>query len=171
MGSRKGDRVTFNHLTHSEDVAALAPAWIGEVRVYHEYRPTRGDMEYTVYTNINSSQWCVVRANSIDQHCGMRFDFTLPIPEVEELGNSHVAETIFGDIQKDYADLILTVTTRETQGDSLLHYGDGARFLPRDTVRDLMHTMPDYFYPRIAENSSFRNEDWYKEWEATKETE
>lgn len=154
---------------HGAAVAALAPKWMGDVLVFCDTNEEAGTVQYALYYTIHGSDWCAVTPTQIDTWTNLRSDLDLELDRLNEIDESNrakfVANILYPAVAIDIADLFLTVTTKETSGDPLLHYGHKTRFLPRDAVRQLMHTEPDYFYPRITEDSSFRQEDWYKEWE------
>ena len=154
------------------DIENSTPDWLGEIEVFPTYNGRKKSIEMPTYFNFQRTGWVKIGANKtsdgeIDQHCGMRADWEF-VPDLLENVES-VKTMMFGQIYSDLADLFLCPTDGDS-ADPLLHYGDRARFLPRDEVRRMILTGLDHFAPRIAESSPFREEDWYKEWESKNDT-
>ena len=157
-------------MPRNEEIESLLPTWLGEAEVYAEFFPLRDMTDVEVYFNINRSDWCKITDEGIDVSCEMRADWSLSTVEVEKIGTGPVVKVLVDALRKDLIDLFMTFDAPDWD-DPLLHYGKDARFIPRANVREFIQEMPDYLAPQVAEDSSFREEDWYKEWEAARETE
>ena len=157
------------------DLQERVPDWLGDnTQVFVRYAPLKNAVEITTYFNFQGSRWVKINGSDtndgpIDVTCGMRSDWEFSPKLMEEDVSEHIAKLLFAQIYADIADLILSPSYGDSN-DPLLHYGDRARFFPRDETRRMILTGLDYFAPRIAEHSPFREEDWYKEWESKKTT-
>jgi hypothetical protein len=96
----------------------------------------------------------------------MRVDWEFAGEDANEELVDSIAGICYSQSEIDVADLALTPVTNGLEADPLLtSFADGARLLPRDLVRNLIRLAPNAFAGKVAEDSSFREEDWFKEWE------
>lgn len=150
---------------HGIEVTKHAPEWLGATEVRAKHNSDHSIVEYEVLFDVADSQWCKITEDEIDASCPMRLEVALPFDAVVEMGAERVADYIFNAMWEECLDLFMTVPRTDNADDPLLKYGVGARFLPRSVVRDVIRSMPYYFYPKVAAESSLRNDNSYKDWE------
>lgn len=145
------------------------PKWIGDAEVFARFNYLKDTIEFSVYFTPVRMDWVKIQRRDtndgeIDQWCNLRADYNLPLEDFSKMTLEEVCEDLWSSVYAFWAEIVLCPAQNDSS-DPIYHVADRANFLPRDEVRKMILTDISRYAPRINKYSSFREEDWYKEWQ------
>lgn len=129
---------------------------------------------FKIFIDVQDTDWVVVdNEGVIDGSLKLRCDWEINLDVIK--GDNHeemmdyMGNLMYAQILMDFGDLIMAPVVSDSP-DPLWATINEKKMVRRDDAREFIRMNPKFMADRIAEDSSFREEDWYKKWESKNNT-
>lgn len=146
------------------------PVGLRDVRVESYVDNVRRNIAgFKIFIDVQDTDWVVVdHEGVIDGSLKLRCDWEVGLGSIKgdshEEMMDHISRLMYAQILMDFGDLIMAPVVSDSP-DPLWATTNKKKFIRREDAREFIRMNPKFMADRIAEGSSFRDEDWYRQFE------